>query len=226
MKLKLLVLLGLSVLVSGSAFGTSHPARSTGSYGQTPGIGPVSTLSGTNFQEVVVCQAGFTSDCTSSGPYDLLLSFTDDTQDGNSFTMNLATFTGATTTADDGGEMSVLDSYTFGVLSCGLQSAVVNNGTTFCTDLTNTALNTDATNCENGLASEFNSGGTFVGTVPVTIPGACVAKGLTLYFDETNADVSAPNFGGSTPTPEPGTFVLLGVGMFAVAGCARRRLPA
>ena len=229
MKLRLSFLLCLSALVSGSAFGTSIPVRSTGAYGLTPSIGPVTTLDGgSNFQEAVVCQAGFTSDgCTGSGPYDMLLAFTDDTQDGHAFTLSLATFTPATTTNNGSGNSQIPNTFTFGVLSCGAQAPVVNNGTTFCTDLTNTTLNTDATNCEHGLAGEFDSGGNYIGTNPITISAACVASGMTLYFDETASDVAAPNFNsGTSPAPEPGSLLLLGSGLLALAGRFRRILPA
>lgn len=226
MKISVFLMVGAVLLLSGSTFGTTIASRSTGSYGLVPSIGPVTSSSGSNFQEVVVCQAGFTSDCVSSGPYDLLLAFTDDSEDGNSFTMNLGTFTPAMTQTDNNGSPSVLDSFTFGVLTCGAQTAVTNNGVTFCTDTTNATLNTDATNCENALSGEFDSGGSFTGTTPITIPGACVANGLTLYFDETSADVAAPNFTGATAAPEPSSLALLGMGLFAVLVPARRRLLA
>ena len=229
MKLRLSFLLCLFALVSGSAFGTSIPVRSTGAYGVPPSIGPIGSGldGGSNFQEVVVCQAGFTSDgCAGSGPYDMLLAFTDDTQDGHAFTLDLPTFTLASTTNNGSSNSFIPNTFTFGVLTCGAQTAV-NNGTMFCTDLSNPTLNTDATNCENALAGEFDSLGNFTGTTPITISGACVASGMTLYFDETGANVAAPNFNsGTSPAPEPGSLLLLGSGLLALAGRFRRILPA
>jgi hypothetical protein len=206
MKLKLLLLVGLFVMVSASAFGNSKPARSTGSYGVPGNIELTDTLSnGSGFEEVVVCQPPNTEGC-SSGPYDLLLAFTGP-ESNAPFTLNLPGFTEQDTTiiSQDGTDNSL----NFGILFCGGQAAVSdpNTNVSFCSALVNGLPTTAETACENALsATQFNG----------EVPANCAQNGITLYFDETN-----PN---TLPTPESATLVLLGPGLAALLALARRRL--
>jgi hypothetical protein len=229
MKLKLVVLAGVFGLLSGSSFGTSIPNRGTSSYGTQINIDTGIGASGTGFQEEVVCNPqnsdpGFVSGACSGGAavgYDLLLAITSDALDGDSFAVTLPSFLASSTDGVGGG-------FSFGVLECSLNSdgSVAGNspimvgGTTFCTatqffnstssSLVDTPLAGIAATCETDLQGLAN------GTDSITIPGACITKGMTFYFDETS-----PN---TTVAPEPETLMLLGMGLLALMVVSKRRL--
>jgi hypothetical protein len=230
MKLKVLVLVGMSILISESAFATSAPSRGSSSYGSQINIDTGIGASGTGFQEEVVCDPnnsdpGFAlgacnNDFGQPAGYDLLLAITSGALDGNSFTVTLPSFTASATGGVGGG-------YSFGVLECDLNSDGSASGnpptvvgtTTFCTAtqasnsdrtaLVPTALFGTAATCVTDLTGKGN------GTDSIIIPKDCIASGMTFYFDETNPNVAA--------APEPGTLMLFGAGLLVLAGAARRR---
>jgi len=99
----------------------------------------------------------------------------------------------------------------FGLFTCdsGLQGF---GG--ICTPTSNAAV----AGCESALAAM----GSFSGKA--NIPSACLAAGMTFFFDETsNNAVSATYTPGTVSTPEPNSFLLLGAGMVSLFILSKRQ---
>jgi hypothetical protein len=229
-KIRYLVLICAIAAASAATYANSVPSRSSSSYGTQSNIDTGIGLTGTGFQEEVVCNpqnsdpgyvGGVCTGGTTSG-YDLLLSITSDSIDGTPLTITLPSFLASSTNGVGGG-------YSFGVLECALNSdgtvdgnaPVTIGSTTFCTatqsfngtSLVPTSLAGTASTCETDLSSLAN------GTDTLTLPGACITNGMTFFFDETSPNTTA----SPATTPEPGTLVILGAGLLALAGAGSKR---
>jgi hypothetical protein len=140
------------------------------------------------------------SSLTGAAPcYDLFITINSGTtfNPGSTLSISLADF------ADSGDQ--------FGLFTCG---SGLQGFDGVCTPTTNTAVS----GCQAALAAL----GSLVGST-VNIPPACLAAGISFYFDETaNNLVSASYVPGTVAAPEPNSFVLLGVGLASLLLLSKR----
>jgi len=229
--------LAATVLIVTQASATSR-VRGTGSYGTLSdhqGTAPLIAGSGSGIlsDTLYQCRYGGTPcpvDLTNTDPsLDLVNS-------GSNSCLSLATaedsggspLTGAApcydlfltinngTTFNPGSTLSILLSgFTdtgdqFGLFACG---SGLQGFDGICTPPTNAAV----AGCEAALSGLGTIGGT------VNIPTACLAGGVTFYFDENaNNAVSATYVPGQVAAPEPNTFMLLGAGLASLLLLSKR----